>query len=76
MNKGLKNNEKIFDAVLSEALLEYAENELKELEKSPCEHTFSPEFERKITKLAKGISLREGARAVLKGALKAAMCAA
>lgn len=35
MNKGLKNNEKIFDAVLSEALLEYAENELKELEKSP-----------------------------------------
>ncbi len=72
MNQRYKNNERIFDAVLSEALLEYVENELNELEESPCEHTFSPGFDKKIAKLAKGISGRERAKAVLKGTLRAA----
>lgn len=76
MNNRLKNNDKIFDDILSGALLTYAENEIRELNDIPCEHTFSFGFERKITKIAKSISLRKAAKTALKGALKATMSAA
>ncbi len=76
MNQRYKNNERIFDAVLSEALLEFAKNELNELEESPCEHTFSPGFDKKIARLAKSISAKKRAKAVLKGTLRAAVSVA
>lgn len=72
----MNNSEKIFDAVLSGALLEYAENEVGESDDNPCEHIFSSGFEKKISRLAKGISFREGAKSALKGTLRAAMSVA
>lgn len=75
MDINLKND-KIFEALLSSALIESSERELAELKALPDEHTLSPGFDKKISKLASGVFARKRAKTAFIGALRAAACLA
>lgn len=59
MNTAYKN--KLFDFVLTEALKEYVEMELKEVDELVMEepHEFSPQFEKKMRKLINSVGRKE-----------------
>lgn len=76
MPLGKEANERLWDAVIKEALIESMGRELKELEQNIEPHDFSPQFEKKIYKLTKSIGRKENIQAVGKVFCKFAVTAA
>ena len=52
-------NERLWDAVIKEALIESMRLELDEAEQNAEPHSFSPQFEHNMKKLSRSIGIKE-----------------
>ena len=55
-------NERIWDAVIKESLIESMKSELDEAEQNAEPHSFSPQFEHNMKKLSRSIGIKEKSR--------------
>lgn len=69
-------NERLWDAVIKEALIESMRLELDEAEQNAEPHSFSPQFEHNMKKLSRSIGIKEKSRAAVKVICKFAVTAA
>ena len=69
-------NERLWDAVIKEALIESMRLELDEAEQNAEPHSFSPQFEHNMKKLSRSIGIKEKSCAAVKVICKFAVTAA